>query len=144
MRSGGYDGGASKAADPAPEVLALLLHEANFAPDHSVQRALDEVEGASHPRLALLIGHLTQTKRACWTCVAEATGTTLPPDAAGLRRLMVWEVERVRTLTPEHLAAELTCGAQVMTVAERLRLNARHSVWSAGQLAALAGPGRSA
>ncbi|MHA0033658.1 hypothetical protein ACXXDK_01385 [Deinococcus sp. PESE-38] len=67
-----------------------------------------------------------------------------PPDDAGLRRLMDWEVEQTRQLSPQQLSTELTYSEQVMTVAEVLRLNARHSVWHAGQLAALAGRVRSA
>ena len=124
--------------------LTLLLQEANFAPWESVQSALDAAEGASSPRLGWLTGHLTQTKRASWAAIAGATGCPPPPDAAGLRRLMAWEVEQARQLTPEQLCAAVTHAGQVLTVAELLRLNARHSVWHAGQLAALAGRVRSA
>ena len=124
--------------------LALLLHEANFAPWESVQSALDSVDGATHPRIGWLTTHLTQTKRAYWAAIAEATGGPPPPDAAGLRRLMAWEVEQARHLSLEQLSTEVTYSEQVMTVAELLRLNARHSVWHAGQLAALAGRVRSA
>ena len=170
--------------------LALLLQEANSAPWESVQSALDMVDGATHPRIGWLTTHLTQTKRAYWAAIAEATGCPPPPDDAGLRRLMDWEVEQTRQLSPEQLSTELTYttlknslviqtifpngvskrkygaerrgrdgGAfptslkkssvpyyseQTMTVAELLRLNARHSVWHAGQLAALAGRVRSA
>ena len=124
--------------------LTLLLQEANSAPWESVQSALDMVDGATHPRIGWLTTHLTQTKRAYWAAIAEATGCPPPPDDAGLRRLMDWEVEQTRQLSPEQLSTELTYSEQTMTVAELLRLNARHSVWHAGQLAALAGRVRSA
>lgn len=127
------------AADLSPQALALLLDEANHAPQESVQSALAGLDGVQHHRVSGLISHLTQTKRASWAAVAAATGTVPPPDDAGLRRLMAWEVEQARQLSPEQLCAELTYSGQVMTVAELLRLNARHSVWHAGQLAALAG-----
>lgn len=119
--------------------LALLLHEANFAPWESVQSALGMGDGATHPRVGWLTAHLTQTKRAYWAAIAGATGCPPSPDDAGLRRLMAWEVEQTRRLSPEQLSTELTYSEQAMTVAELLRLNARHSVWHAGQLAALAG-----
>ncbi|AAF11563.1 hypothetical protein [Deinococcus radiodurans] len=124
--------------------LALLLQEANSAPWESVQSALDMVDGATHPRIGWLTTHLTQTKRGYWAAIAGATGDLPPPDDAGLRRLMGWEVEQTRQLSPEQLSTELTYSEQTMTVAELLRLNARHSVWHAGQLAALAGRVRSA
>ena len=55
---------------------------------------------------------------------------------------MAWEVDAARRLTPAHLEATLTHAGQSMTVAELLRLNARHSAWHAGQIAALAGRAR--
>ena len=124
--------------------LATLLHEANHAPWESVQSALAGAEGASHSRVGWLVSHLTQTKRGYWAAVAVATQTSAPPDEAGLRRLMAWEVEQTRQLSPAQLGTELTYAGQRLTVAELLRLNARHSVWHAGQLAALAGRVRSA
>lgn len=126
-----------RAADLSPEVLALLLDEANHAPWESVQSALAGLEGVQHHRVGWLVSHLTQTKRAYWAAIAAVTTLEPPPGAAGLRDLMAWEVTQARRLTPEQLAALLTYSGAEMTVAELLRLNARHSVWHAGQLAAL-------
>ena len=56
---------------------------------------------------------------------------------AGLSALMAWEVEAVRVLTPAQLAARLTHAGADLSVADLIRLNARHTAWHAGQIAAL-------
>ena len=125
------------AADLSPQALATLLDEANHAPRESVQSALAGLEGVEHHRVGWLVSHLTQTKRVSWAAIAAVTNLEPPPGAAGLRDLMAWEVTQARRLSPEQLCAELTHSGQAMTVAELIRLNVRHSVWHAGQLAAL-------
>lgn len=126
-----------KAAD-----LALLLDEANHAPWESVRAALAMVDGQPHPRIGWLIMHLAETKRNYWAAIAEVTGCPVPPDDMGLTRLMSWEIETTRALSPEALALPQTYqeGGTVQEggmVASLLRLNARHTVWHAGQIAAL-------
>lgn len=124
--------------------LALLLDEANHAPWESVRSALEGVEGQPHPRVGWLVSHLAQMKREYWTKVAQAAGSPPPPDDAGLTRLMAWEVEQARSLTDAQLARSVTHSGEVFTVSQLLRLNARHTAWHAGQIAALAGRVRSA
>lgn len=125
-----------------PTQLAALLDEADHHPWESVQAALARVAGQPHPRIGWLTTHLAATKREYGTLIAAATATPAPPQDAGLSRLMAWEVDAARRLTPAHLEATLTHAGQSMTVAELLRLNARHSAWHAGQIAALAGRAR--
>lgn len=117
--------------------LALLLDEANHAPWESVKAALAMVDGQPHPRIGWLTTHLAETKRNYWAVIAEVTGCPTPPDDMGLNRLMVWEVEATRQLSPEALLLPQTY-QEGGTVASLLRLNARHTVWHAGQIAALA------
>lgn len=121
-----------------PEALATLLDEADHAPWESVQSALARVEGQPHPRVGWLTTHLTQTKHAYWTLIAQTTGTPAPAGDLGLTRLMAWEVGAARSLSAVQLAQPLTYSGAALTVAELLRLNARHTVWHAGQIAALA------
>lgn len=121
-----------------PEDLATLLDEANHHPWESVKAALAKVDGQAHPRIGWLTMHLAETKRGYWTLVAEVTGQTLPPDDAGLTRLMEWEVNAARNLPPEALEKPVPSEGLNFTVASLLRLNARHTVWHAGQIAALA------
>ncbi|GGL84915.1 hypothetical protein GCM10010840_23510 [Deinococcus aerolatus] len=122
--------------------LAALLDEANHAPWESVRAALALIDGQPHPRVGWLTSHLTATKRDCWAQIAAATGAPAPDDAAGLTRLMAWEVDAARALSEEALHTRLTFSDGDMTVAEALRLNARHTAWHAGQIAALANPVR--
>ncbi|CAM3848783.1 DinB family protein [Deinococcus frigens] len=122
--------------------LATLLDEANHAPWESVRAALATIDGQPHPRVGWLTGHLSATKRDYWTLVAAATGTPAPDDAAGLTRLMAWEVDAARALSADALQTRLTHSDESMTVSELLRLNARHTAWHAGQIAALANPAR--
>lgn len=119
-----------------PADLALLLDEANHAPWESVRAALAMVDGQPHPRIGWLTMHLAETKRKYWAVLAEVTGCPTPPDDMGLTRLMSWEVEAVRALSPEALALPQSY-QDGGTVASLLRLNARHTVWHAGQIAAL-------
>lgn len=118
--------------------LAALLQECNHDPWESVQAALAGVDGQPHPRIAWLVTHLSATKREYWALIAQATATPAPPDDAGLTRLMVWEVEAARNLPDEALSAQVTHSDRMFTVAELIRLNARHTAWHAGQIAALA------
>lgn len=124
--------------------LAALLDEANHAPWESVRAALGGVEGQPHPRIGWLTTHLTVAKREYWGLIAAATGAPTPPDEYGLTRLMAWEVEVTRALGADALARRLTHAGTEFSVAELLRLNARHTAWHAGQIAALADRPRSA
>lgn len=118
--------------------LATLLHEANFARWESVQSALDRLEGAApHPRIGWLRTHLRTTKRDYWALIAAATGGEMPPETIGLRELLTWEVEQARALSPQALATVVEYGGEQMSVSEIVRLDIRHSLWHAGQLAAL-------
>ena len=127
-----------------PGQLAALLDEAAHAPAQSVRAALSGVEGQPHPRIGALTSALAVTKRDVWAVIAAVTGTPSPPDEFGLARLMAWEMEATRALSDEALAQSLTYAGQDMSVAELLRLNARQTVWHAGQIAALADRPRSA
>lgn len=124
------------------------LDSANHAPRFSVRGALLLVQGQPHPRVGWLLSQLRTHKLACWQEIAGALGTPPPPAGAGLERLMRWEVEQVRALpgeafgralspTPPPAAAQGPGDQQQPTVAERLSLNVRHSLWLAGQIAAL-------
>jgi hypothetical protein len=127
-----------------PGQLAALLDEAAHAPGHSVRTALSGVEGQPHPRIGALTSALAVTKRDVWTVIAAVTGTPSPPDELGLTRLMIWEVGATHALSDGALAQSLTYAGQEMRVTELLRLNARQTVWHAGQIAALADRPRSA
>lgn len=121
-----------------PEDLATLLDEANHHPWESVRAALAKVDGQPHPRVGWLTMHLTETKRNYWTLIASAAGIPAPPGDLGLIRLMTWEVQAARELPPHTLETPLEYSGQPFTVASLIRLNARHTAWHAGQIAALA------
>ena len=125
-----------------PADLATLLDEANHDPWESVSAALERVDGQPHPRIGWLTTHLTATKRTYWTLIAAATAAPAPPDDAGLTRMMRWEVEAARLLTLEALNLTVEHSGRFLSVAALLRLNARHTAWHAGQIAALAGQTR--
>ena len=128
----------------SPAALATLLDEANQHPWESVRSALAGADGQPHPRIAALASHLTATKRAYWTLISAAATVSPPPDDAGLTRLMEWEVAAARALPESALSLLVTHSGTPLTVAELLRLNARHTAWHAGQIAALARRERSA
>lgn len=123
--------------------LAALLDEANHHPWESLRAALVMAGDLSHPRGAWLLEHIAATKLEDWTLIAGAAPVPGPPLNADLPRLMVWEVEAARALPAPALNVTLTHAQTAFTVAELLRLNARHTVWHAGQLAALAAAERS-
>ena len=70
-------------------------------------------------------------------CSRHRTNSPSPPPELNLDGLCQWEVQQAALLSPEVLAAPLTYSGARMSVAELLRLNARHTVWHAGQIAAL-------
>lgn len=116
--------------------LATLLHEANFDGWESVTAALSQASGLVPPRVAWLTMHLADTKRTYWTLVSGVAGIPTPPDD-DLPALMRWEVDTAAALTADQLALDVTHAGRVLSVAALLRLNARHSAWHAGQIAAL-------
>ncbi|WP_288482489.1 hypothetical protein [uncultured Deinococcus sp.] len=124
--------------------LAALLDEADHAPWESVRAALSGVEGQPHPRIGWLTTHLAVTKREYWGLIAAATGAPPPPDDYGLTRLMAWEIGAARALSDDALTRRVVHAGAEFGVAELLRLNARHTAWHAGQIAALADRSRSA
>lgn len=111
---------------------ADLLQEANFDPWESVQSALERVPAAHSERAAWLWAHLLDTKRLYWQLLLDAEPPALPlPD------FLRWEVTVARSLTAGQLARRLSYSGRELSAAELLRLNARHSLWHAGQLMAL-------
>lgn len=118
--------------------LARLLEGAGHGPHYSVRAALALIDGPPPPRVAGLIAALTGSKRALWAGIAQITGTSPPPDDAGLTRLSEWEAEAARQLTPEQLARRL----QGRRVDELLQEHVREVLWTAGKIAAVAGQGR--
>lgn len=122
----------------SPSALATLLDEANHHPWESVRSALAGADGQPHSRIAALASHLSATKRTYWTLIAGAAAVPPPPDDAGLTRLMEWEVDAARALPESALALTVTHSGTSLSVSELLRLNARHTAWHAGQMAALA------
>ena len=126
------------------DALATLLDEANQHPWESVRSALAGAEGQPHPRIAALASHLTATKRLYWTLISTVAAVPPPPDDAGLTRLMDWEVAAARALPESALSLLVTHSGTPLTVSELLRLNARHTAWHAGQIAALTRRERSA
>lgn len=117
--------------------LALLLDEANPHPWEGVRSTLAGVDAGASPQVAWLVDHLRDTKREYWALIAQAAGTPPPPAAPDLAHLMTWEVQAARALPEAALTQRLTPAGAAFTVAELLRLNARHTTWHAGQIAAL-------
>ena len=119
--------------------LARLLHEADRATEGSLASALALADGQPPPRVGALVQHVSVLKRGCWEAVAEAIGTPAPPPELNLDGLCAWEVEVAAGLGENQLVATLEFNGTRMSVAELLRLNARQTVWHAGQIAALCG-----
>ena len=117
--------------------LALLLSEANRADWNSLASALGLADGQPPPRVGALVQHLSVTKRGHWEAVSGVLGLPAVPPELNLDGVCLWEVERAAALSPEQLATELEYAGKRLSVAELLRLNARHTVWHAGQIAAL-------
>ena len=120
----------------APQ-LAALLDEAFQADWESLRAALNTVEGQPHPRIGWLTQHLSVTKRGYWQALADVLHTPPAPPDLDLDALCRWEVQTAATLTPAQLETPLEYSDAAMTVGDLLRVNIRHTVWHAGQIAAL-------
>lgn len=118
----------------SPHDLARLLADAQQGPHYSIRAALALADGQPPPRIAGLVAGLTGSKRALWRGIAQVTGSTPPPDDAGLTRLSEWEVQAAAALKPEHLL--LRVGGRA--VGELLLEHVREVLWTAGQIAAQA------
>ncbi|WP_407571254.1 hypothetical protein [Deinococcus altitudinis] len=128
-------------------LLALLLSEANGARgagsreagtgEASLSAALALADGQPPPRVAWLVQHLSVLKRACWETLSAHLGTAAPPAEFDLSALCRWEEGQAAVLTREQLASTVQAGGQPFKVSGLLRLNARNTVWIAGQIAAL-------
>ncbi len=117
--------------------LAGLLQEASFGEWESLQSALKRADGQPPPRVGWLVTHLSVTKREYWKLVRGALGTPSPPPELDLAGLCRWELETTSGLEAGQLDTMLLHSGRALTVAGLLRLNARHTVWHAGQIAAL-------
>ncbi len=136
----------------AGALVSRLLDEANHAHWESLASALGMADGQPHPRVGRLVQHVSVTKRGYWEAIAAvmamprqpqgqpSPGQSLsdqPPPELDLNAVCLWEVQRAAALSDEQLQTTLTYSGKQMSVAELLRLNARHTVWHAGQIAAL-------
>ena len=110
-----------------PELYAIL-EEANFDPWESVQSIL----GHTGERAERLRAGILEPKRKYWNLIRTACELPEPPET--LSELMKYELEVVEQLTPEQFEIPLGYG-RTMTVAQLIRLSARHSVCQAGQIA---------
>ncbi|MFC4455956.1 hypothetical protein [Deinococcus sonorensis] len=119
------------------EDLALLLDESARDDEASLGAALHRAEGQVPPRVAWLVTHLSVVKREYWTALHAVLDTPLPAPELNLSALCEWEGRTVRTLSAAQLEQTLSHAGRTLTVAALLRLNARHTVWHAGQIAAL-------
>ena len=117
--------------------VSQLLDEANHAGWESLASALGMADGQPHPRVGRLVQHISVTKRGYWKTIADTLTVSEPPPVLDLNGVCRWEVERSAGLSAGQLATVLTYSGRQMSVAELLRLNARHTVWHAGQIAAL-------
>lgn len=148
---------SQKQADGAGALVSQLLDEANHARWESLASALGMADGQPHPRVGRLVQHVSVSKRGYWEAIAAAIATPRqssdqpspdqlfsdqlfsdqPPPELNLNGVCLWEVQRAAALSDEQLATVLTYSGRQMSVTELLRLNARHTVWHAGQIAAL-------
>lgn len=117
------------------------LQAANFDPWESVQSVLEKLPESPPEHARWLVRHILETKLEYASLIAGALSRCGPPEGitSDLSSIMAWEVREAETLTPTDLTQPLRYCQRTMTVGEVLSLNARHSVWHAGQLAALLG-----
>jgi uncharacterized damage-inducible protein DinB len=108
--------------------LHTVLEEANFDLYESVSSIL-EYTGERAERLR---AHILETKRHYWNLIRTACDLPEPPET--LLEVMHYELEVVGRLTEAQLEIRLDYGRE-MSVAQLIRLSARHSVWHAGQIA---------
>ena len=136
---------ARKQAAGAGALVSQLLDEANHARWESLASALGMADGQPHPRVGRLVQHVSVTKRGYWEAIAAVLATPQqstdqalqPPPELNLNGVCLWEVQRAAALSDGQLATVLIHSGRQMSVSELLRLNARHTVWHAGQIAAL-------
>lgn len=126
-----------KQAAGASALVSQLLDEADHARWESLASALGMADGQPHPRIGRLVQHISVSKRGYWEAIADALSVPGPPPELDLNGVCRWEVERAAGLGAGQLATVLTYCGRPLSVSELLRLNARHTVWHAGQIAAL-------
>jgi uncharacterized damage-inducible protein DinB len=85
------------------------------------------------PRARRLLAHILETKHLYWKIISSACDLEPPPME--LDAIMHYELLWVVCLTPAQRAITLEYSGKTVTIAELVRLNARHSVWHAGQIA---------
>lgn len=112
-----------------------LLSEANADTWESLGAAMNGLESPSG-RAVWLLEHLHDTKREIWTLIAAVTGRPSPPELP-LLELCDWEVKAAGLLTDEQWRQSVVHSGRTFDVSGLVRQSARHTVWHAGQLAAL-------
>ncbi|WP_420597323.1 hypothetical protein [Deinococcus sp.] len=116
-------------------IEVVLLSEASADAWESLGAATRGLEVPSG-RAAWLLEHLRDTKLEIWTLIALATGKPPPPELP-LAELCDWEVQTVQSLSGEERQRSVVHSGRTFDVSGLLCQSARHTVWHAGQLAAL-------
>ncbi len=109
--------------------LHALLEEANFDPWESLSTVMNH----HGERAERLLAHIFETKLGYWNLIRQHC--PLPEPPLTLRALMGYELESVQRFTIAQLETHLIYSDRELTVAQLIRLSARHSVWHAGQIA---------
>ena len=113
----------------------MLLWEANADAWESLGAATKNLESPSG-RVAWLLDHLRETKLEIWPLIAAVTRTAAPLELP-LPELCAWEVQAALSLSDEARRQRVVHSGRTFDVSGLLRQSARHTVWPAGQLAAL-------
>lgn len=79
------------------------------------------------------MAHILETKRMYWNLIREVCDLEPPPNT--LPELLQYELARVLELSATQRQLKIDYSKTTQTVADLIRLNARHTVWHAGQMA---------
>jgi hypothetical protein len=109
--------------------LYTQLYDSSFDPFESLTSVMHQTGS----RATRILAHILETKQMYWNLIREACDLEPPPN--NLSEMMQYELAQVLELSAVQRQLKIDYSETTQTVEDLIRLNARHTVWHAGQIA---------
>jgi hypothetical protein len=115
--------------DHKNDPLYTQLYDSSFDPFES----LTSVMHKTGSRATRILAHILETKQMYWNLIREVCSLEPPPNS--LSEMLAYELAQVLELSATQRQLKIDYSETTQTVEDLIRLNARHTVWHAGQIA---------
>jgi hypothetical protein len=115
--------------DHQNDPLYTQLYDSSFDPFESLTSVMHQTGS----RAIRILAHILETKQMYWNLIREVCSLEPPPNT--LPEMLQYELVQVLELSATQRQLKIDYSETTQTVGDLIRLNARHTVWHAGQIA---------